>query len=128
MRNVVKRLLLMQLVASAVVAALAAVFYGGQAGLAAMYGGMIALIMTVMLGWRLRQASQSASAAKWLMLGAMERMIMVCVVFAVGIGLLELLPVPILVGFGVAELAYYVAAGPLRRQMLGMMGRRYDGQ
>lgn len=128
MRNVVKRLLLMQLAASVCVAITAAILYGGQAALATLYGGLIALVMTVMLGWRVNQATRSSSAAKWLMLGAVERMITVCVAFAAGIGLLGLMAVPVLMGFGMAELAYYVAAGPLRRQMIGLTGRRSDGQ
>ena len=128
MRNVVIRLLLMQSVAAVCVAILVSVVYGSGAAVAAIYGGLVALIMTLMLAWRIGQASQSDRAMRWLVLGAAERMIMVCIAFAVGIGVLGLVPVPMLIGFGVSELAYYLAAGPMRRHMLELMGRRYDGQ
>lgn len=128
MRNVVIRLLFMQSIAAVCVAVPAGVVYGSSAAVAAIYGGLVALVMTLMLAWRIGQAASSQGALKWLMLGAAERMIMVCVAFAIGIGVLGLVPVPMLVGFGVAELAYYVAAGPMRRYMLEIMGRRYDGQ
>lgn len=128
MRNVVTRLLLMQSVAAVCVAILVSVVYGRGAAAAAIYGGLVALIMTLMLAWRISQASRSSHAMRSLVLGAGERMIVVCVAFAVGIGVLHLVPVPMLIGFGVAELAYYVAAGPMRRYMLELMGRRYDGQ
>lgn len=128
MRNVVIRLLLMQSVAAVCVAVLVGAIYGSVAAVAAVYGGIMALIMTLMLAWRIDQASRSSTAMRWLVLGAVERMVVVCIAFAVGIGLLGLVPVPMLIGFGVAELAYYLAAGPMRRYMLELMGRRYDGQ
>lgn len=128
MKNVVKRLLLMQVIAAVIVAVLAVVSYGGNAAISALYGGLIAWVMTAMLAWRVHKASQSTTAVRWLMLGAVERIIVVCILFAVGIGLLELWAPAILVGFGASELAYYLAAGPLRRQMLKLMGRQYDGQ
>lgn len=128
MRNVVTRLLLMQSVAAVCVAVLMGVAYKGSAAVAAIYGGLVALIMTSMLAWRISQAARSSTALKWLMLGAAERMIVVCIAFAIGIGVFGLLPMPMLVGFGLAELAYYLAAGPMRRYMLELMGRRYDGQ
>ncbi|RJS93328.1 ATP synthase subunit I [Salinisphaera sp. Q1T1-3] len=128
MRNVVTRLLIMQSTAAVCVAILVSVIYGSEAAVAAIYGGVVALIMTSMLAWRISQVSRSGAALRWLVIGAGERMIMVCVAFAVGIGFLNLVPIPMLIGFGVAELAYYLAAGPMRRYMLELMGRRYDGQ
>lgn len=128
MRNVVIRLLLMQVVAAVCVAIPAGAVYGSGAAVAAIYGGLVALLMTLMLAWRLDQAARSSRALRWLVLGAAERMIVVCIAFAIGIGWLGLVPVPVLIGFGVAELAYYLAAGPMRRYMLELMGRRYDGQ
>ncbi|WP_440848928.1 ATP synthase subunit I [Salinisphaera sp. SWV1] len=122
------RLLLMQSVAAVCVAILVSVIYGSSAAVAAIYGGLVALIMTLMLAWRIGQASRSDTAMRWLVLGAAERMIMVCIAFAVGIGAIGFAPVPMLIGFGGAQLAYYLAAGPLRRYMLELMGRRYDGQ
>lgn len=128
MRNVVTRLLLMQSVAAGCVAILAGLIYGSGAAVAAIYGGLVALIMTSMLAWRIDQAARSSRALRWLVLGAAERMIVVGIAFAIGIGWLRLIPVPVLIGFGVAELAYYLAAGPMRRYMLELMGKRYDGQ
>lgn len=128
MRNVVTRLLLMQSIAAVCVAVPVSMVYGSVAAVAAIYGGLVALIMTLMLAWRIGQAARSDQSLRWLVLGAAERMIVVCIAFAVGIGVLGLLPAPMLVGFGAAELAYYLAAGPMRRYMLEIMGRRYDGQ
>ncbi|HET7313567.1 ATP synthase subunit I [Salinisphaera sp.] len=122
------RLLLMQSIAAVCVAVPVSMVYGSVAAVAAIYGGLVALIMTLMLAWRIGQAARSDQSLRWLVLGAAERMIVVCIAFAVGIGVLGLLPAPMLVGFGAAELAYYLAAGPMRRYMLEIMGRRYDGQ
>lgn len=128
MRNVVIRLLLMQSVAAVIAAVAYGTVNGSGAAVAAIYGGLVALIMSLMLAWRIGQAAQSDRAMRWLVVGAAERMVVVCIAFAIGVGLIGIRPVPMLVGFGVSEFAYYLAAGPLRRYMLELMGRRYDGQ
>lgn len=128
MRNVVIRLLIMQSIAAVCVAVLAGVIYGSASAVSGFYGGLVAVLMTLMLAWRINQVAQSDQSLKWLMIGAGERMLMVCAAFALGIAVLGLPPVPLLIGFGVSELAYYLAAGPMRRYMIELMGRRYDGQ
>lgn len=128
MDKIVTRLLLMQLGTAGCIAVLVGVMYGSKAAVAAIFGGFVAIMMTLMLAWRIGQAARSSHALRWLLLGAAERAIAVCIAFAIGMGALGLLPIPMLIAFGAAELTYYLAAGPMRRYMLELMGRRYDGQ
>lgn len=128
MERIVVRLLVMQSGVACCVAIVFGLMYGGTPAVSAIFGGLAAVMMTLMLAWRMRQAARSDHAVRWLLLGAAERAIAVCVVFAVGMGVFGLGPVPMLVAFGIAELTYYFAAGPMRRYMLELTGRRYDGQ
>jgi ATP synthase protein I len=128
MGKIVIRLLYMQLGTACCVAIPFAVMYGSKAAVASVFGGLVAIMMTLMLAWRIGQAARSSHAMGWLLIGAAERAIAVCIAFAVGMGALGLAPVPLLIAFAAAELAYYMAAGPVRRYMLELMGRRYDGQ
>lgn len=128
MREVLIRLLAIQALAGL---AIAAGFYfrvGGFAALASAYGAGIGLVVSLLLALRMSQAARPGDGLRGLFIGAAERMIFVCAAFAAGIALLGLLPIAIVVGFAGAEMAYYIAAGPLRRQMLETMGRNKDGE
>jgi hypothetical protein len=45
-----------------------------------------------------------------------------------GLALLHLAPLALVADFAGAQVAYYIAAGPLRRHMLDTLGKRYHGK
>lgn len=97
---------------------IAAGFYVYQgsaaAGLAALYGGGIGLVATGLFIFRLIGASRPGSGVGGLFLGPIERMLVVGAGFALGFAILNLQPVPTLVGFAGVELAYLLVANVLR--------------
>jgi len=116
MRRGVRNILSIQ-VLLATVAAL--IVFGWQRemelALAALYGGGIAIVNTLLLARRTSRAAVLAEGnLKWsaltLYAGMLERLIFTGVAFAVGLGTLALPPVPLLAVFAGAQLAY-VAGG-----------------
>jgi ATP synthase protein I len=96
---------------------------GGEAAWAAAYGGAAALLSAWMLGRRVRLAAETARSEPGretavLYIGAVQRFLIVLVLFAVGMGQLGLPPVPLLAGFGLAQLAFFVL-GPRARPRVG---------
>jgi ATP synthase protein I len=107
-----RRLLAIQavLVVAAGLACLVAA--GPSEAQSALYGGSIALASAWLLQRRVRRAIQVATThpgqeTAVLYLGALQRFFMVVGLFALGMGWLELNPVPLLIGFGVAQLAFF---------------------
>jgi ATP synthase protein I len=77
---------------------------------AALYGGGIGLGISGLSAFRLAQAARPDAGLTALYFGAVERFIFVAAAFAAGLAALKLAPVPLLAGFGGAELAYFIAA------------------
>ncbi len=93
---------------------------GWASALAALYGGGIALLNGLLLGWRVRRANsdlrQSAQANMFSMyLGALERFAVALIGMGVGMGVLHLAPVALLVAFAVAHVGYPIAAAQSAR-------------
>lgn len=89
---------------------------GGQAALAALYGGLVALTNSWLLAKRVARAGELAKrnpnySAFTLYIGAVQRFLMVLVSLGIGLGWLHLAPPPLLITFGLAQIAYIVAAG-----------------
>ena len=83
---------------------------------AAAYGGAIALLVAWMLGRRTLRAAEVAKTHPGqetvvVYVGAIQRFVVVLVLFALGMGWLKLLPVPLLVGFAVAQLGHLFNSG-----------------
>lgn len=117
-----RNLLIIQIIFTAVVSGVGLQLLGGPGAKSALYGGGIALVNSLLLGWRVRRAGAAAGksvtqGAFTLYWGAIERFVFTMVAFIVGMGLLRLRPEPLLAAFAVAQLAYWIAAqGTLRRQ------------
>ena len=110
-----RKLLLTQLFLVALVAGGSYLQVGRSAAQAALFGGCIALVNTLLLGWRVRNAGQRAEqsgarGALTLYLGAVERFVFTLLAFIVGMGMMKLPPLPMLVAFAVAQLGYWIAA------------------
>ena len=85
----------------------------------ALYGAAVSMINTAFMAWRLRRAmlaaDQNQSLGQFhLFIGLFERLLLAGVLIAVGIGFLQLQPVPLLTGFGVAYLAYVIQGAASR--------------
>ena len=99
------------LVASAVGTAF--VLGGSTSALSALFGGIIAVVNTGLLAWRKRQISRmrgvgAAASLRKLYRSVFERFAAVAALFAFGLGLLELPPLPLFGGFMCATLATLV--------------------
>ena len=106
-----RSLLLIQ--AILVLAGIAVSFYfEGEAGiLPAAYGGAVAIANSILLSRRLTKAGEMAESdpdggVLQLYLGVVQRFVFVLVMFGVGMGVLKLLPPPMLGTFAVAQLAF----------------------
>lgn len=128
MREVLIRLLAIQALTGLAIAAGFCVRVSVAAGVAAIYGSAVGLIVSLLLAWRMSRASQPGAGLQALYLGAFERMVFVGLAFGVAIGLLRLAPLALIAGFVGAELAYYIAAGPLRRYMMETIGSEDNGE
>ena len=102
--------------AALVAAAIGGAWYlrGDAAALAALYGGAVALLNTLMLSRRLVRAGELAKTDPQrgvysLYFGAVQRFVFVLAALAVGLGLLKLDPLPLLASFALAQLAYLVS-------------------
>ena len=107
----VRKLLFLQL-GLTLVAALAGVLMGGMpAAWSALFGGTIVLLNTAILASRIGRAGElvaSRPGASMAMLysGVAIRFLLTLLMFALGIGALHLPPIPMLVAFGAAQLAF----------------------
>jgi F0F1-type ATP synthase assembly protein I len=126
----VYRLLLVQL--SIVAGAALVVFLGWGRGpaLGVAYGGAVALASAWLLGRRLRRtAEQARTSPGWetasLYAGAVERFVFVLGMFWLAMGHLALPAPGVLVGFGLAQLAYYIA-GAMARSGVERAGARVE--
>ena len=92
------------------------VYWGHNAALAAGFGGAIALSNAVLLARSVRRAGELAKTdAKLstyaLYFGAIQRFLLVIVGMGIGLAVLHLSPIPLLLAFGIAQLAYIIVAG-----------------
>ncbi|EAR22950.1 ATP synthase subunit I [Nitrococcus mobilis] len=86
---------------------------GLEAALSALYGGGLALANSALLGRSLRAAGATAQREPkqgvWMLyFGAVQRFLLVLTLFAVGMGVLGLPPLPLIVGFAGAQVAFLI--------------------
>jgi ATP synthase protein I len=87
-----------------------------QAALAALYGGLVALGTSAMLTRRITSVGELAKVSlKYsvysLYFGALQRFVFVLVCLGLGLGGIKLDPEPLLLSFGIGQLAFMIAAG-----------------
>lgn len=121
-------LLALQLVLAIVTAVAYLWAVGGGAAQAAAYGGGVALLSTLLLGHRVLRAAAVAGSVPGretavLYIGAIQRFVLVMALFGFGMGWLRLQPLPLLVGFAVAQAGYFVNGAWLRARADGQVGR-----
>ena len=108
------KVIALQLVVSVLIAA-AFFMAGGEAEtLAALYGGMISAIIAFLLGRGVARAAEAArqdpkKSMLILYVGAAQRFILVLMLFGAGLKGLNLAFLPMIAGFGGAQLAYLLS-------------------
>ncbi|MBU1191006.1 MAG: ATP synthase subunit I [Gammaproteobacteria bacterium] len=99
----------------AVLAALSGYFYGGMpVALAALFGAGIALSNTLLLAWRLHRSKRQIHAdahrhLRSFYFSTVERFFVVGGLLAVGLGALQLMPLPLLAAFVAGQIAWMIS-------------------
>ena len=98
-----------------VVALVGAAVAGADAGLAALYGVLVALAVSAVLVWRERQSMNHPEwdqhrLFKLFIRVGIERLILLVGLLIVGLGVLKLAPLPLLLGLVLAQFAWLAAA------------------
>ncbi|MDZ7657401.1 MAG: ATP synthase subunit I [Sulfurimicrobium sp.] len=106
--------LLYQTAAVTAGASLAYFLGGGAAAGAVWFGGAVALSNAMLLVWRIRSAANRPAQEPrrelaGLVRSSMERFFMVSLLMAVGLGWMKLMPLPLLAGFALGQLALVVS-------------------
>ena len=117
-RDVV-RLASVQAVLALAAAAAFLAFQDGAAGRGALAGSGVALVLTVLHARRVRLATRATrlrpgSETLVLGIGVFERFAVAAGLFALGIGYWKLAPVPMIAGFAVCQVGWFLT-GSLRR-------------
>lgn len=105
----IRRVLIWQLIIVVCFAVLGGVIYGYYHLISIFYGGLIAMLVTLILGWRLQKVNisiKSAFSVIHIYIGVIERFILVILGFWIGIKFLALLPFPMIIGFSIAQIGY----------------------
>ena len=110
MRRVVRRLLIVQLILTFIVA-LAYLIFNTNSMFSALYGGFITLAATMLMALRIVRAGEVAAADKQqgyieIYIGAFQKFILTLVLMAVGMGYLKLDPLAILISFAITQLSF----------------------
>lgn len=128
MQNVLTRVLVIQVTACVACGLVFLTVQDAWMAGSAVYGGIIGILTSLLLAWRMAQAARPGADLRALFFGAFERMVLVVAAFGVGIALIGLPPFAMIVGFASTQLAYYISAGPLRRVVLADAAERTSKQ
>ena len=110
-----RRVALAQAVLAPLAALVGAAFAGSEAGLALLYGVLIALAVSLVLVWRERQSMQHPEwdqhrLFKQFIRTGIERLLVLVALLLVGLGVLKLMPLPLMLGLLLGQLAWLAAA------------------
>ena len=103
----------LQIIIAALTAVVFAGIEGGWAAASAFFGGFIGLTVSLLLRRGVLKANEAAQEDPKrgmivLYVGAVQRFVVVLAMFGLGLGLLDMAPLAVVVGFGCAQLAYAV--------------------
>ncbi len=111
-----RRLISWQIVTGLVVGAGYYLGRGPWEAVSALYGGGLSLLMALLLGlsvaYATRAAAQDPGQGQLILYGgAALRFVLVLALFAIGLALIGLAPIPTVAGFAAVQLVFVVAAG-----------------
>jgi len=106
-----RKVLALQVGASVLIAAAFFMGKGQVEAYSAFYGGMISAVIALLLGRGVARASETArhdhkKSMLILYIGAVQRFVIVLVLFGVGMKALKLSFIPLIIGFACAQLAH----------------------
>ncbi|MBI5613225.1 MAG: ATP synthase subunit I [Gammaproteobacteria bacterium] len=110
-----RRVVVTQLLLTALLAAGFFAFQDRSAGLAAGYGGAVTALISAWLGWRMKTATRSArrmavAGLGGLYLANLTRYALAFLLLAFGLGVLKLSPIPLVIAFVVTQFGFVSAA------------------
>lgn len=110
-----QRVAMAQAVIAPVAALVGAGFAGFDSGVAALYGVLVALLVSLVLVWRERESIKHPEwdqhrLFKQFIRTGIERLLVLVGLMFVGLGALDLMPLPMLLGLLFAQLAWLAAA------------------
>jgi ATP synthase protein I len=110
-----RRVALAQAGLAPLAALMTGVYSGIEAGLAVMYGVLVALAVSVVLVWRERQSMRHPEwdqhrLVKLFIRTGIERLVLLVGLLFVGLAVLKLAPLPLLAGLVLAQFAWLAAA------------------
>jgi ATP synthase protein I len=111
----IRRVAIAQAGLAVISALVGAVVAGAAAGLALLYGGLVAMSVSAVLVWRERQSMQHPEwdqhrLFRLFVRAGVERMLLLVGLLAVGLGVLGLAPLPLMLGLVLAQLAWLALA------------------
>lgn len=109
------RVVIAQIVATTIVAVATLFLYGLQPALAAIYGGGLAMSLAFFSARWVYDAGETAQKQLFIGVGAFylaagKRLLLTLLGFGIGFGILKLLPVPLLLAFGLCHFGYIFAS------------------
>ena len=109
------RVVFVQTLTTLLVAAGTLIYYGQWSAVAAIYGGLLAIIVAVLTAYWIFRAGEVAQAEPQRGVGAIlsvagKRMLLTIAGLALGLAVLRLAPVPLLAGFALAYMGYLFAS------------------
>ena len=120
-----RRIVGFQILASVVIAIGFLIGVGAAQGRSALYGGLVAVILTVLLSRGVKRAEASSAREPHksmviLYVGAVQRFVLALLAFALGLAVLKLEPMAVFAGFAAAQLSYLINArgtAPSKREV-----------
>ena len=111
----IRRVAIAQAGLALICALVGAAVAGAAAGLALLYGGLVAMSVSAVLVWRERQSMQHPEwdqhrLFRMFVRAGVERMLLLVGLLAVGLGVLGLAPLPLMLGLVLAQLAWLALA------------------
>lgn len=106
------KVLISQAVITALVALSFAILAGKQSGLSALYGGLVALLLTWLLKRRVGVIARAAEPGKSMLslyVGVIQRFLLALAMFALALGVLKLDPLACVVSFGLCQFGYVLS-------------------
>ena len=111
MKKTTKELLKKQLLITMVVAIFSAIIVGVSGFYAALYGGSITMIATIIMAWRINRIAHAGAQDKnqaylELTIGVVQKFILTLILFAFGMGWLKLSPLIMIIAFILTQASY----------------------
>lgn len=116
-----RRVALAQAGLAPIAALIAGTFAGIEAGLAVLYGALVALAVSAVLVWREQQSMRHPEwdqhrLFKLFIRAGVERLLLLVGLLVLGLGVLKLAPLPLLLGLVLAQFAWLAAATSRNKQ------------